>query len=160
MYISKYWGHYIGDTDDSLTLISYLADKGKEEISLCEIFADTGLARQNGEFQQTISSLKVTHSTGFDMSFYYAIDLITDLAAMLLECKVSGGVNLHELNDYDTPERVIRITATPEEHKLINQALAVFSADPISCDLSEMVPEENMREMAEICEELRKELYG
>lgn len=24
MYIEKYWGNYIGDTDDSLTLLDYL----------------------------------------------------------------------------------------------------------------------------------------
>lgn len=34
-----------------------------------------------------------------------------------------------------------------------------FSATPLSYDLCEMVSEEDMLEMAEICEELRKELY-
>ena len=39
MYIEgKYWNHYIGDTDDSLTLAAYLADKGKKEISGGDIF--------------------------------------------------------------------------------------------------------------------------
>ena len=34
MYIAdKYWNNYIGDTDDSLTLIEYLADKQKDIIS-------------------------------------------------------------------------------------------------------------------------------
>ena len=31
------------------------------------------------------------------IEFYYAIDLITDLAALLLECKVSGSVNPRRL---------------------------------------------------------------
>ena len=31
MYIEKYWYNYIGGTDDSLTLINYLYDKGKEK---------------------------------------------------------------------------------------------------------------------------------
>ena len=43
MYIEKYWGNYIGGTDDSLTLLDYFMDKGKRELSLGEIFADTGL---------------------------------------------------------------------------------------------------------------------
>ena len=31
MYIEdKYWNNYIGDTDDSLTLVTYLADKNKK----------------------------------------------------------------------------------------------------------------------------------
>jgi len=29
MYIKKYWYQYIGGTDDSLTLVGYLCDKGK-----------------------------------------------------------------------------------------------------------------------------------
>ena len=36
MYIEKYWYHYIGGTDDSLTLVDYLCDKGQAEISLRE----------------------------------------------------------------------------------------------------------------------------
>ena len=35
MYIEeKYWNNYIGDTDDSLTLVEYLAGKKKEEITV------------------------------------------------------------------------------------------------------------------------------
>ena len=35
MYISnKYWNNYIGDSDDSLTLVEYLADKQIEIIWL------------------------------------------------------------------------------------------------------------------------------
>ena len=48
MYIEKYWGNYVGGTDDSLTLLDYLADKQKSEIPLSEIFADTGLYSNNG----------------------------------------------------------------------------------------------------------------
>lgn len=54
----------------------------------------------------------------------------------------------------------ICITATPEEHKLINKALMDFVSEPLAYDLSEMAPEEDMLEMAAICEELRRELYG
>lgn len=50
MYIEKYWGNYIGGTDDSLTLLEYLADKQKAEIPLSEIFEDTGLKKLNGDF--------------------------------------------------------------------------------------------------------------
>ena len=53
MYIEKYWDTYIGGSDDSLTLLEYLAGKEKETISLQEIFADSGLNQMNGEFQQT-----------------------------------------------------------------------------------------------------------
>ena len=47
MYIEKYWGNYIGGTDDSLTLLAYLIGKQKNEVTLKEIFSDTGLDKLN-----------------------------------------------------------------------------------------------------------------
>lgn len=169
MYIEdKYWNNYIGDTDDSLTLITYLADKNKEEISVKEIFSDIGLDRLNGNFRKHDDPLTfVLKNAESDyeepyIEFYYAIDIITDLAALLLECKVNGSVNLCELSgdDVETAVSDIRITAAQEEHELINKALADFASAPLAYNLSEMCPEEDMSEMAALCEELRKELYG
>ncbi|MCH5265824.1 MAG: hypothetical protein J1F02_07980 [Lachnospiraceae bacterium] len=168
MYIeNKYWNNYIGDTDDSLTLVEYLADKHREEISLGEICSDIGLDKLNGDFRQHEEPLTVVlknMESDYEepyIEFYYAIDLITDLAALLLECKVSGSVNLCELAGYDLETAVpdIRITATSEEHERMNKALADFVSAPLDYDLSEMCPEEDMLEMAELCEKLRKELY-
>lgn len=169
MYIAdRYWNNYIGDTDDSMTLVEYLADRQKEEISLGEIFSDTGLDQLNGDFRQHQEPLTVVLANvdsdydGPEAEFYYAIDLITDLAALLLECKVNGSVNLCELSgeDLDTPVPDVRIMATAQEHELMNKALADFVSDPLAYDLSEMCAEEDMLEMAQLCGELRGELYG
>ena len=93
MYIAdKYWNNYIGDTDDSLTLASYLMYKRQEKISLAEIFADLGLDKLNGNFRQNDEPITVR---------------LKD-------------------NEYN---------------------------------LSEMCPEEDMLEMAEICKDLAKELF-
>lgn len=168
MYIeNKYWNHYIGDTDDSLTLVVYLADKEKEQLSLSEIFADIGLDKLKDNFRQHQEPLTVTlkHAeSDYDepyVEFYYAINLITDLAALLLECKVNGSVNLCELAGYDVEAAVpeVCITAAPEEHKKLNQALMDFISEPAAYDLSELCPEEEMLKLAEVCEALRKELY-
>ena len=114
MYIDKYWGNYIGGSDDSLNLVAFLADQGKEEILLNEIFSKIGLDRQNWDFHQTVEYLEFTHSDGVEMDFHFAIDVIIDLAAILLECSVSGSVNLQDLDEYNTPSRRIRITARKE----------------------------------------------
>ncbi|MCM1256769.1 MAG: imm68 putative immunity domain-containing protein [Roseburia sp.] len=62
------------------------------------------------------------------------------------------------LQDLTNGERepFVRITATEEEHKLINKALVDFIADPMAYDLGEIVEEEDMMEMAEVCENQRK----
>ncbi len=157
MYIEKYWGNYIGATDDSLTLVEYLEDKQKTEISLSEIFADTGLDKLNGDFRKTEPEIGYVNPEGWEYPFCYAIDLITDLAALMLECKVNGGVSLAQLlgNEGDS---VVCILSTPEEKAVIHKALADFAENPLAYDLSEMVPEEDMREMARECEKLCGEL--
>ena len=159
MYIKKYWGNFIGGSDDSLNLVAFLEDQKKEEIPLSEIFAKIGLDKQNWDFRQTVEYLEFTHSDGVEMDFHFAIDVVTDLAAILLECSVSGSVNLQDLDEYNTPARRIRITATPEEHDAMNKALADFVQDPLSYDISEMMGEDEITDMAYQVEMLRKELY-
>ena len=159
MYIDKYWGNYIGGSDDSLNLVDFLADQKKEEISLSEIFTKIGLDKQNWDFHQTVEFLEFTYSNGVEMDFHFAIDVVTDLAAILLECSVNGSVNLQDLDGYDTPSRRIRITATIEEHDAMNKTLADFARNPLSYDLHEMMDDEEIQEMARDVEALRKELY-
>ena len=158
MYIEKYWGNYIGGTDDSLTLLDYLSAKQKARIPLSEIFADTGLDRHDWDFRKTLPDLSYCDGDGIEYPFYYAIDLVTDLAALMLECQVNGSVYLGELggdSGYD-----VRITFTDREKAAMNKALADFVSDPMAYDLLEMVPEEDMLEMARDCENLRRELCG
>ena len=54
MYIKKYWGNFIGGSDDSLNLMAFLEDQKQEEIPLSEIFAKIGLDKQNWDFRQTV----------------------------------------------------------------------------------------------------------
>ena len=159
MYIKKYWGNFIGGSDDSLNLVAFLEDQKQEEIPLSEIFAKIGLDKQNWDFRQTVEYLEFTHSDGVEMDFHFAIDVVTDLAAILLECSVSGSVNLQDLDEYNTPARRIRITATPEEHDAMNKALADFVHAPLEYDISEMMGEDEITDMAYQVEMLRKELY-
>ena len=158
MYIEKYWYHYIGGTDDSLTLVDYLCDKGQAELSLSEIFADTGLDRQHGDFRTSLD-LAYTDAEGNCHDFCYAIDLVTDLAALLLESSKSGGFRIQDLFEGETRNLFVNVTATPQEAQAMNRALADFSAAPLAYDLHEMMDEEDLREMARDCEAIRAELY-
>ncbi|MCM1237419.1 MAG: imm68 putative immunity domain-containing protein [Ruminococcus flavefaciens] len=157
MYIEKYWGSYIGGTDDSLTLLEYLISKQKTEISLGEIFADTGLDRLNWDFHKTELELVYKNQDGMEYPFYYAINLIMDLAALMLECQVNGSVSLMQLLD-NVDGHTVRISSAQEEKIAIDKALADFAKNPLEYDLYEMVPEEDMQEMAQDCENLRREL--
>ena len=158
MYISKYWGDFIGGSDDSLSLIEFLEGLNKEEITLKEIFTGIGLDRQNMDFRQTVKNLKFTNSIRLEIYFNYAIDIVTDLAAILLECEKNGHVNIGELygNEYEQ-KRCIRVVATEKEYTAIKDALEDFVKNPKSYDLYEMIGDDII-EMAEIVKELRQEL--
>ena len=157
MYIEKYWGNYIGGTDDSLNLLEYFTDKQKSELSLSEIFADIGLDKLDWDFHETDVELVYKSRDSFEYEFHYAIDVVTDLAAMMLECMLNGSISLRELLD-DESELTVRITFTEEEKAAMNKALTDFVTDPMAYDLHEMVPDDTMLEMAMDCENLRKEL--
>lgn len=135
MYIKKYWYNYIGGTDDSLTLVDYLYDKGKTEIPLSEIFNDTGLSKLNWNFHIS-PNLEYIDSEGQCHEFYYAIDLATDLAALILESKKSGGFNIKNLFDGEKRDRFVKIITMPEEDQAMNRALAEFCASPLEYSVS------------------------
>ncbi len=119
MYITeKYWGGLIGGSDDSLTLVEHLAGKQKEEVPFGEIFSDFGLDRLHGEFREPEIPLAYEDPEGWEVSIYSAIGLIADLAALLLECKENGSVDLNMLffgedeeGSLDTRVPVVTITA-------------------------------------------------
>ena len=158
MYIAKYLGDFIGGSDDSLSLVEFLEGLNKEEITLKEIFTGIGLDRQNMDFRQTVENLGFINSIGLEIDFHFAIDVVIDLAAILLECKNNGHVNIGELygNEYEQ-KRCIRVVATEKEYTAIKDTLEDFVKNPKSYDLYEMIGDDII-EIAEIVKELRKEL--
>lgn len=157
--MDRYWGHYIGDTDDSLTLLAYLAGKGKAEISLREIFGDFGAGTLRSGFRNTNPPLVYENADGWEMDIHMAIDLVSDLAALLLECRENGNVNLLELDDtLDMDNGRVCITAGPEDTALLCHILDDFAANPLAYDIAELMELEDLEEMAAIVGELRTDL--
>lgn len=158
MYITeRYWGEYIGGTDDSLTLLDHLAAKGREDLEMGEVLSDFGLDRLAGDLRRPEEPVCYTDEDGMETAICYAIDLVADLAALLLECDKSGSLDTGEL-EMDTELPAIRLAASPADRGLLVKVLRDFAARPLDYDLSEMVPEEDIREMAAQCGALAEEL--
>lgn len=155
MYIEKYWGDYLGGTDDSLTLLDYLLDKQKNTLSLEEIFQDTGLKHLKGNFC-TSSKLHYTDTKGITYDFYYAIDLIGDLALLMLESASKGSIDLSELMDSETD--TLSLTFTETERLMMIEALAHFVKTPSAYDIHEVLSAEELQEMAKVYESVRQAL--
>ena len=161
MYIESYLGSYIGGTDDSLTLLSLLEDFEKDEIGLGEIFARTGLkalAERESSLRTTGDVLRYTDREGMELNFYYAIDLIGDLAALYLECLRSGSVNLQEL-DEKLETREICLRAGSEEVEMLRAALRDFAEHSKEYDITEVMDETSLEEFREELEALSRELF-
>ena len=156
MSIEKYWGDYLGGTDDSLTLLDYLLDKQKSTLTLEEIFQDTGLKHLKGNFC-TSSKLHYTDTKGLTYDFYYAIDLIGDLALLMLESMRKGTIALGELMDTQTKDTLC-LTFTEAERLMMIDALAHFAECPTLYDIHEMLSDEELQEMTEVYESVRQAL--
>ncbi len=162
MYIAeKNWDEMIGGSEDSMTLGEYLADKGKREISLREIFEDFGFDDPEMDFKTGEEPVTVSLKAGLEPEIYYAIDVIIDLAAILLECRVNGKIDLSEFlgMDLDLKDPNITVISSTAEEDIMKKVLSDFAANPMGFSLSEMCEEEEMQELSEICKELVKELF-
>ncbi len=82
------------------------------------------------------------------------------MAAILLECKKNGSVDLQELCGCASEKDAVPISliSTVKEDQILLKVLADFCKSPMDYNLSEMCDTEEMKEMAAICDELKNEL--
>lgn len=64
-----------------------------------EIFSDFGADTLFGDYRNTTPPLCYVNTEGWEMGLGCAVDLIADLAALLLESGKSGFIDLAELDD-------------------------------------------------------------
>ena len=73
---------------------------------------------------------------------------------------IDSGMNTPDARNLDSSASNIIIKSTPAEEAVIEEVLTDFAENPLEYDLSEMCDEEEMNEMAELCAELKGELFG
>lgn len=156
MYIEKYWGECVGGSDDALSFMDYLEQKNQSEISVKEIFEDLGLDTMEGNFRQSEEPI-VFELGGLEAEIYYAIEVVTTLAALILECKKTGYINLAEIGNA-SEDMNVKITYTDAELNVIKNALADYVENANEYDIAEMMDEDELDEIVEGCDMLRKEL--
>ncbi|WP_229087854.1 imm68 putative immunity domain-containing protein [Brevibacillus sp. M2.1A] len=130
-------------------------------MTLNQILKDLGLDVLLSE-----GDLKNGGSIGFDIknangTFRAEIDIacsaLIDLSAIVLESQKSGYVDLHDL-DEDRQPRKLYIDASEEKRNLLRDELYKFSRDPLAYELAELVPADEMRELAEKAKMIADEL--
>ncbi|MFC0417089.1 imm68 putative immunity domain-containing protein [Cytobacillus solani] len=161
IYINKWWRDLIGGSDDSLALIDYLEQLDSTDVTLNQILEELG-------FDELLSEgdLENGGSIGFDVksangTFRAEIDIacsaLIDLSAIVLESHKSGYVDLHDLDEARQPCKLY-IDASIEKRNLLRDELYKFSRNPLAYELAELVPVEDMREIAEKAKMIADEL--
>lgn len=158
--MEKYWNRYIGDSDDSMSLIEYLADKNSKKIKMKDVFTELRFDKTDFDFRNPKEPITVSLKGGLEIDFNYAIQVMCDLAAILLECKKNGSVDLQELigGMLEKDKVSISLSSTEAEEKVLLEVLADFCKSPMEYNLSKMCENEEMEEMASVCNNLRNEL--
>lgn len=165
MYIERWWGEYIGGTDDTCTLIAYFVNREFEldiptEINVKNIFQDFQLnnAREIKDLRHT-KDIYFIREKGFFQDIGCVINLMMDITAIILECQKNGKVHLTDLaGGIMDKNAVISLKVEKEELALLRGILDDFIHHPLSYDLAEFCPEDDMREIAKQCKEIITEL--
>ena len=164
VYIERWWGEYIGGTDDTYSLMDYLTERGFQqdrpvEIELTTIMQDFRLTMARGieDIRQTID-VYYTFEEGFHADIGCAVNLLMDVTAILVECQKNGQVCLMELVGTNQKEAVIIVKAGQEALLLLKNRMEDFIQHPLKYDLADFCPEDEMHTIAEQCKEMITEL--
>ncbi|WP_339262674.1 imm68 putative immunity domain-containing protein [Lysinibacillus sp. FSL K6-3209] len=165
MYIQRWWGEYIGGTDDTCTLFDYLVNREFEidipvEVNVKNMLQDFQLtnAQEIKDFRQT-KDIYFSDDNGHRQDIGCAINFIMDVTAIIVECQKNEKVRLVDLDGGSLDKNaVISLKVEKEELALLRKILEDFVHHPLHYDLAEFCSEDDMREIAKHCKEIIAEL--
>lgn len=157
MYIDKWWYHFIGGTDDSLTLLDYFEETEDIEYPFGKLLKDFNINSNDLAFYRSSPIVFYTDNAGYEHDIYYVIDLIQDLSVLVLESYKNGTIKLSDLTKIEH-KKVFKISCNKEELELLVKILIDFAEAPLTYEIAEMVAENDMLEIAPQCAEITEEL--
>lgn len=158
LFISKWWGNYIGGCDDSFLLLDYFGTSPSSTWTLRQIFEDIHLDSilESGEFEN--SDLYFELKPGYEPHFDMTIDVVIDLSAILLECLHNKQVAMKELDESTKYQKDIIISASKQDILLLKSGLEKFINAHQSFDLANLMNENDLTELICDCKAVRDEL--
>lgn len=158
LFISKWWGNYIGGCDDSLLLLDYFGKSQSDTLTLRQIFEDTHLsfALESGEIEN--ADLYFESELGYEPHFDMAINVIIDLSAILLECLHNKQLEIKDLDKSTEYKKDIAISASKQDISLLKRGLDKFINRPQSFELADFIDEDELSELISDCQSISNEL--
>jgi len=160
LFISKWWGNYIGGCDDSFLLLDYFGTSSSNTWTLRQIFEDLhlGSVLESGEFEN--SDLYFESKLGYEPHFDMTIDVVIDLSAILLECLQNKQVAMKKLDESTKYQKDIIISASKQDILLLKRGLDKFINTPQSFDLANLIDENSLTELICDCKSISDELIA
>lgn len=130
LYIARWWGNFVGGSDDSLLLLDYFGMQKEEKLSLKKIMADLHIDAilKNGDVNDGDAYFEMGDSC--EAHFDMAVDVVTDLSAILLESLENGAVEMSALDEDREYATTFSILAGEEDVRLLLGGLDSFIAVP------------------------------
>lgn len=157
LYISAWWGNYVGGCDDSLLLLDYFKAKKSPELSLKNVLDDLNLtvALKSNDWENNALSWKANER--FQPDFDLVASVVIDLSAIVLESIKSGKIDLNLLDSYNNGTFVLQIDT--ESLKLLLSGLSFFieSKHPF-CGFGYVMDLDQVEELIQDCKAIRDEL--
>lgn len=157
LFIKRMWGkknnegNYIGGTEDTLLLIDYFGKQTESKLLLRKVLSDIHLDVLlekgfvgNGDvyFAET-----EPHNTYFD----FAINVVIDLSAILLENLKSSVVDMNLLDEDKKYSNKFTISTSKEDVKLLKKTLDKFIVAPQDYELAEPLSEKDWQKLIADC---------
>jgi len=161
MYIDKWWGDYIGGSDDALSLLDYLEQAEETELSLGDVLRELGFEEllRDGDLKSggAIGFASRSEDGAFRQDIQIACSAFIDLAAIVLESQRSGSVDLQDL-DPDRPSRKLQIRLTEADRQLLRSELLQFAAAPADYELADYIDEADLTQLVAQVQEIAEQL--
>jgi len=175
-YLARWWNVDIGlgQSDDSLLLIDYFADRVTARVSdgrsldaasrfvLGEVLDDLHLAAAPEGTSDTWFALLGGRGPR-EAHFGEREAVLLDLAAIVVECLRNGGVHLPSLGGVTDLDTTLRIDADPGPTQHLTRSVEAFATHPDGTDLAAVCDPDELRILVDAARELAAELritYG
>lgn len=159
MLIEKWWGNFIGGSDDSLLLLDYLASKSEEVLHLKEIMDEINLTKvlEDGNWEEGNLSWKVNKQ--FEPDFDLVADVVIDLATITLESLVNKNVAFKSLDKATKYHGYFSIQVDKDSLSLLIKGLEQFiGSSPHYSGLADVMDEGDLLILSSDCKEICSQL--
>lgn len=143
--VQTYWNPYFGRTPEAQALVGHIAGMDSGTVEVRTVFEDLGLDGLSGNYTDT----------GID-GFGDAFLVVAALAVLIADTKSAGSTDLGDIGGPAGQRVTVHVDS--KENTQISTALKYFALSPEEHAAEARFDEDELTEVADLCEQLRRQL--